>query len=151
MSVKYIVFIMYMMAKQITIWIGEELLERVRVYAKDKTGSSKALSGTINKIMEEYLSKEQKDDSSVRSDNTHTHKGGVADTMEWIERNNPKGITKSDIHKAIKETKGMDLRTIRKYEPEVVTNLLLLGYQAHPSNPNLFVRYEISDVNLNEL
>ena len=151
MSVKYIVFIMYMMAKQITIWIGEELLERVRVYAKDKTGSSKALSGTINKIMEEYLSKEQKDDPSVRSDNTHTHKGGVADTMEWIERNNPKGITKSDIHKAIKETKGMDLRTIRKYEPEVVTNLLLLGYQAHPSNPNLFVRYEISDVNLNEL
>ena len=151
MSVKYIVFIMYMMAKQITIWIGEELLERVRVYAKDKTGSSKALSGTINKIMEEYLSKEQKDDSSVRSDNTHTHKGGVADTMEWIERNNPKGITKSEIHKAIKETKGMDLRTIRKYEPEVVTNLLLLGYQAHPSNPNLFVRYEISDVNLNEL
>ena len=151
MSVKYIVFIVYMMAKQITIWIGEELLERVRVYAKDKTGSSKALSGTINKIMEEYLSKEQKDDPSVRSDNTHTHKGGVADTMEWIERNNPKGITKSDIHKAIKETKGMDLRTIRKYEPEVVTNLLLLGYQAHPSNPNLFVRYEISDVNLNEL
>lgn len=151
MSVKYIVFIMYMMAKQITIWIGEELLERVRVYAKDKTGSSKALSGTINKIMEEYLSKEQKDDPSVRSDNTHTHKGGVADTMEWIERNNPKGITKSDIHKAIKETKGMDLRTIKKYEPEVVTNLLLLGYQAHPSNPNLFVRYEISDVNLNEL
>ena len=151
MSVKYIVFIMYMMAKQITIWIGEELLERVRVYAKDKTGSSKALSGTINKIMEEYLSKEQKDDPSVRSDNTHTHKGGVADTMELIERNNPKGITKSDIHKAIKETKGMDLRTIKKYEPEVVTNLLLLGYQAHPSNPNLFVRYEISDVNLNEL
>ena len=81
----------------------------------------------------------------------HTHKGGVADTMEWIERNNPKGITKSEIHKAIKETKGMDLRTIKKYEPEVVTNLLLLGYQAHPSNPNLFVRYEISDVNLNEL
>ena len=151
MSVKYIVFIMYMMAKQITIWVGEELLERVRVYAKDKTGSSKALSGTINKIMEEYLSKEQKDDPSVRSDNTHTHKGGVADTMEWIERNNPKGITKSEIHKAIKETKGMDLRTIKKYEPEVVTNLLLLGYQAHPSNPNLFVRYEISDVNLNEL
>ena len=151
MSVKYIVFIMYMMAKQVTIWIGEELLERVRVYAKDKTGSSKALSGTINKIMEEYLSKEQKDDPSVRSDNTHTHKGGVADTMEWIGRNNPKGITKSEIHKAIKETKGMDLRTIKKYEPEVVTNLLLLGYQAHPSNPNLFVRYEISDVNLNEL
>lgn len=140
-----------MMTKQITIWISEELLERVRVYAKDKTGSSKALSGTINKIMEEYLSKEQKDDPSVRSDNTHTHKGGVADTMEWIEHNNPKGITKSEIHKAIKETKGMDLRTIKKYEPEVVTNLLLLGYQAHPSNPNLFVRYEISDVDLDKL
>ena len=133
-------------------WIADdEVIERLREYSRKKTGSSKALSGTINQIIVEYLSKEQKDDPSVRSDNTHTHKGGVADTMEWIERNNPKGITKSDIHKAIKETKGMDLRTIKKYEPEVVTNLLLLGYQAHPSNPNLFVRYEISDVNLNEL
>ena len=133
-------------------WIADdEVIERLREYSRKKTGSSKALSGTINQIIVEYLSKEQKDDPSVRSDNTHTHKGGVADTMEWIERNNPKGITKSDIHKAIRETKGMDLRTIKKYEPEVVTNLLLLGYQAHPSNPNLFVRYEISDVNLNEL
>ena len=133
-------------------WIADdEVIERLREYSRKKTGSSKALSGTINQIIVEYLSKEQKDDPSVRSDNTHTHKGGVADTMEWIERNNPKGITKSDIHKAIKETKGMDLRTIKKYEPEVVTNLLLLGYQAHPSNPNLFVRFEISDVNLNEL
>ena len=133
-------------------WIADdEVIERLREYSRKKTGSSKALSGTINQIIVEYLSKEQKDDPSVRSDNTHTHKGGVADTMEWIERNNPKGITKSEIHKAIKETKGMDLRTIKKYEPEVVTNLLLLGYQAHPSNPNLFVRYEISDVNLNEL
>ena len=133
-------------------WIADdEVIERLREYSRKKTGSSKALSGTINQIIVEYLSKEQKDDPSVRSDNTHTHKGGVADTMEWIGRNNPKGITKSEIHKAIKETKGMDLRTIKKYEPEVVTNLLLLGYQAHPSNPNLFVRYEISDVNLNEL
>lgn len=133
-------------------WIADdEVIERLREYSRKKTGSSKALSGTINQIIVEYLSKEQKDDPSVRSDNTHTHKGGVADTMEWIEHNNPKGITKSEIHKAIKETKGMDLRTIKKYEPEVVTNLLLLGYQAHPSNPNLFVRYEISDVNLNEL
>ena len=133
-------------------WIADdEVIERLREYSRKKTGSSKALSGTINQIIVEYLSKEQKDDPSVRSDNTHTHKGSVADTMEWIERNNPKGISKSDIHKAIKETKGMDLRTIKKYEPEVVTNLLLLGYQAHPSNPNLFVRYEISDVDLDKL
>ena len=133
-------------------WIADdEVIERLREYSRKKTGSSKALSGTINQIIVEYLSKEQKDDPSVRSDNTHTHKGGVADTMEWIERNNPKGITKSDIHKAIKETKGMDLRTIKKYEPEVVSNLLLLGYQAHPSNPNLLVRYEISDVDLDKL
>ena len=133
-------------------WIADdEVIERLREYSRKKTGSSKALSGTINQIIVEYLSKEQKDDPSVRSDNTHTHKGSVADTMEWIERNNPKGISKSDIHKAIKETKGMDLRTIKKYEPEVVSNLLLLGYQAHPSNPNLFVRYEISDVDLDKL
>ena len=124
--------------------VSVELRDRLKVLKGKGVSYERFITDLIGSVG-------QKDDPSVRSDNTHTHKGGVADTMEWIERNNPKGITKSEIHKAIKETKGMDLRTIKKYEPEVVTNLLLLGYQAHPSNPNLFVRYEISGVNLNEL
>jgi urocanate hydratase len=131
-----------MMTKQITIWISEELLERVRVYAKNKTGSSKALSGTINKIMEEYLSKDQKKDPPTHSDSTHTHetKKGIEDIMEFIEDNYPQGITKQKIEEAIKEFKGMDTRTIRKYEPEIIKNILLKGYQPHPKNSNLFLR-----------
>ena len=131
---------MCMMTKQITIWISEELLERVRVYAKDKTGSSKALSGTINKIMEEYLSKDQKEDPPTHSDSTHTHKTGIQDILEFIEDNYPQGITKQKIDEAIKEFKGMDTRTIRKYEPEIIKNILLKGYQPHPKNSNLFLR-----------
>ena len=131
---------MCMMTKQITIWISEELLERVRVYAKDKTGSSKALSGTINKIMEEYLSKDQKEDPPTHSDSTHTHKTGIQDILEFIEDNYPQGITKQKIDEAIKEFKGMDTRTIRKYEPEIIKNILLKGYQPHPRNSNLFLR-----------
>ncbi len=131
---------MCMMTKQITIWISEELLERVRVYAKNKTGSSKALSGTINKIMEEYLSKDQKEDPPTHSDSTHTHKTGIQDILEFIEDNYPQGITKEKIDEAIKEFKGMDTRTIRKYEPEIIKNILLKGYQPHPKNSNLFSR-----------
>lgn len=141
--VKYIALIMYSMTKQITIWINEELLEKVRTYAKNKTGSSKALSGTINKIMEEYLSKEQEGNPPSHPENTRTHKKGIDDILNWIKANNPTGITKSEIDRAIKEIKGMDTRTIKKYEPEVINNLLFLGYQTHPANPNLFIRYDL--------
>ena len=135
---------MCMMTKQITIWISEELLERVRVYAKDKTGSSKALSGTINKIMEEYLSKDQKEDPPTHSDSTHTHKTGIQDILEFIEDNYPQGITKKKIDEAIKEFKGMDLRTIQKYEPEIIKSILSIGYKPHPKNNNLFLRYNMT-------
>ena len=135
---------MCMMTKQITIWISEELLERVRVYAKDKTGSSKALSGTINKIMEEYLSKDQKEDPPTHSDSTHTHKTGIQDILEFIEDNYPQGITKQKIDEAIREYKGMDLRTIKKYEPEIIKSILTMVYKPHPKNSNLFLRYNMT-------
>ena len=128
------------MEKQITILINEELLERIRTYAKEKTGSSKALSGTINKIIEEYLSKDQKEDPPTHSDSTHTHKTGIQDILEFIEQNNPTGITKQKIDEAIKEFKGMDTRTIRKYEPEIIKSILTMGYKPHPKNNNLFLR-----------
>ena len=136
---------MCMMTKQITIWISEELLERVRVYAKDKTGSSKALSGTINKIMEEYLSKDQKEDPPTHSDSTHTHKthekkSGVEDVMEFIKKYYPDAITRAGIEDAIRQTKGMDQRTISKYKPVVLQSLLSNGYSRHPENPLLFLK-----------
>jgi hypothetical protein len=137
-----------MMTKQITIWISEELLERVRVYAKNKTGSSKALSGTINKIMEEYLSKDQKEDPPTHSDSTHTHetheaKKGIEDIMEWIGKNSPTGITRKQIEKLIQEYKGMDSRTIRKYEPLIISQLLEDGFKQHPANQELLIKYNL--------
>ena len=56
-------------------WIAEDkIIERLREYAKKKTGSSKALSGTINKIIEEYLDMEEKEDPPIHSNSTHTQK-----------------------------------------------------------------------------
>ena len=125
-------------------WIAEdEVIEKLREYSKKKTGSSKALSGTINKIIEEYLSKDEKEEAPSHPNNAHTHKKGIDDILDWIKENNPTGITKSEIERAIKEVKGMDTRTIRKYEPEVIHNLLSLGYQMHPINSNLFIRYDL--------
>ena len=132
------------MDKQVTIWIDEDLLKRIRTYAKDKTGSSKALSGTINKIIDEYLSKDQKEDPPTHSDNTRTHKTGIQDILEFIEENNPTGITKQKIQEAIREYKGMDTRTIRKYEPEIIKSILSMGYKPHPKNNNLFLRYNMT-------
>ena len=132
------------MDKQVTIWIDEDLLKRIRTYAKDKTGSSKALSGTINKIIDEYLSKDQKEDPPTHSDSTRTHKTGIQDILEFIEQNNPTGITKQKIDEAIKEFKGMDLRTIQKYEPEIIRSILTMGYKPHPKNSNLFLRYNMT-------
>ena len=128
------------MEKHITIIFEDETLEKVRKYAKKKTGSSKALSGTINQIIDEYLSKDQKEDPPTHSDSTHTHKTGTQDILEFIEDNYPQGITKQKIQEAIREYKGMDNRTIRKYEPEIIKSILTMGYKPHPKNSNLFLR-----------
>jgi hypothetical protein len=126
-------------------WIAEdEIIEKLRIYSKKLTGSSKALSGTINRILKEYLN-EKSDDSPQTSKDTRTHtKKGIEDILDWIEENNPSGITKSEIERAIKDTKGMDTRTVKKYEPEVIDSLVSKGYKPHPYNPNLFIRYELS-------
>ena len=125
-------------------WIAEDkIIERLREYAKKKTGSSKALSGTINKIIEEYLDMEEKEDPPIHSNSTHTHKNNIDDILDYIEENNPKGITKKEIEKAIENMRGFDIRTIKKYEPIVLDNLKNKGYHEHPHNPNLFIRYDI--------
>lgn len=133
------------MKKQVTFWINEDVLEALKEYSKRTTESDKALSGTVNVILQEYLKKASKD-TPIHSETAHTHtnKNGIDDILDWIEENNPSGITKDQIDKAIKNLKGMDQRTIRKYEPEVINNLLLKGYKAHPKNNKLYIRYDLS-------
>ena len=134
------------MEKHITIIFKEDTLERVRNYSLRTKGKSKRLSETVNDIIEEYLNIAERETPPTHSDNTHTHKTGIQDILEFIEDNYSQGITKQKIDEAIKEFKGMDTRTIRKYEPEVIHNLLSLGYKTHPVNPNLYIKYEIPDM-----
>ena len=82
----------------------------------------------------------QKEDPPSHSNDTHTHKKGTKDILDFIEENNPTGITKQKIDEAIREYKGMDNRTIRKYEPEIIKNILTMGYKPHPKNSNLFLK-----------
>ena len=128
------------MEKHITIIFKEDTLERVRNYSLRTKGKSKRLSETVNDIIEEYLNIAERETPPTHSNDTHTHKTGIQDILEFIEDNYPQGITKQKIDEAIKEFKGMDTRTIRKYEPEIIKNILLKGYQPHPRNSNLFLR-----------
>ena len=131
------------MEKHITIIFKEETLEKLREYAKKKTGSRKALSGTLNDIIEEYLNIAEKSNPPIHSNNTHTHKTGIDDILDYIEENNPQGITKNEIERAIKDMKGFDMRTINKYEPIVLDTLKEKGYREHPNNPKVLIRYDL--------
>ena len=132
------------MKEQVTIWIDSELLQKVREYAEKETESKKALSGTITKILRERI-EQSKETPPTNSNNTHTHetKKGITDIIEWIDQHNPSGISKREIERAIRETKGMDMRTINKYMPEVIREISNKGYKAHPKNNNLYIRYDI--------
>jgi len=129
------------MNKQVVFWIDEELLEKLREYSRTESGSKKALSGTVNKILEKYLSNAD----TPKKSNTHTHetKKGIEDIMEWIGKNSPTGITKKKIEKLIQEYKGMDSRTIRKYEPLIISKLLEDGFKQHPANQELLIKYNL--------
>ena len=130
------------MKKQVTFWINEDVLEALKEYSKRTTESDKALSGTVNVILQEYLKKASKD-TPIHSNNTHTHKTGIDDILDYIEENNPKGITKNEIERAIKDMKGFDMRTINKYEPIVLDTLKEKGYREHPNNPKVLIRYDL--------
>ena len=128
------------MEKHITIIFKEDTLERVRNYSLRTKGKSKRLSETVNDIIEEYLNIAERETPPTHSDSTRTHKTGIQDILEFIEENNPTGITKQKIDEAIREYKGMDTRTIRKYKPEIIKSILTMGYKPHPKNNNLFLR-----------
>ena len=101
--------------------------------------------GKKGQTYEEIIRMLIKKNPPTHTDSTHTHKAtkGVSDVLEWIEENNPKGITKDRITQAIKDLKGYDTRTIQKYEPIVLQKIQENGFRQHPNNPNLFIRYEL--------
>jgi hypothetical protein len=138
------------MKEQVTIWIDKELLNEIRKYAEETTNSKKALSGTISNILREKIkhpNKPQSEADPKKPAHTHTESDDsdipdkrIMKTLEWIEKNNPTGITKKGIEEAIKETKGMDNRTVRKYMPIVQDRLRSIGYAEHPANHLLLIR-----------
>ena len=136
------------MVKAITFLMEEDVLEKLRAYTKSEARTSKALSGTLNKILIEYLNKkeiEQADPKKPAHTHTESDDSDIPDkrimkTLEWIEKNNPTGITKKGIEEAIKETKGMDNRTVKKYMPIVQDRLRAIGYSEHPANHLLLIR-----------
>jgi Asp-tRNA(Asn)/Glu-tRNA(Gln) amidotransferase B subunit len=123
---------------EVKLTMNKELWKKFKEAVINKYDSEKALSLTITSFIKDFLNENE----AVEKTNTHTHetKKGIEDIMEFIEDNYPQGITKQKIDEAIKEFKGMDTRTIRKYEPEIIKNILLKGYQPHPKNSNLFLR-----------
>ena len=124
---------------QTQIPISKELREKLKELGK----KGQTYEEIIISLIENKEKNQSGSDRPMPSRDTHTHKKGIDDILDWIKENNPTGITKSEIERAIKEVKGMDTRTIRKYEPEVIHNLLSLGYQMHPINSNLFIRYDL--------
>lgn len=124
---------------QTQIPISKELREKLKELGK----KGQTYEEIILSLIENKEKNQSRSDRPTPSRDTHTHKKGIDDILDWIKENNPTGITKSEIERAIKEVKGMDTRTIRKYEPEVIHNLLSLGYQMHPINSNLFIRYDL--------
>ncbi len=126
---------------EVKLQIDKKLWEEFKEAVQNELGSKKVYSGKIGNLIKEYL----KNDTPTNSNSTHTHKAtkGVSDVLEWIEENNPKGITKDRITQAIKDVKGYDIRTVQKYEPIVLQKIQENGFRQHPNNPNLFIRYEL--------
>ena len=124
---------------QTQIPISKELREKLKELGK----KGQTYEEIIISLIENKEKNKSGSDRPMPSRDTHTHKKGIDDILDWIKANNPTGITRPEIDRAIKEIKGMDTRTIRKYEPEVIHNLLSLGYQMHPINSNLFIRYDL--------
>lgn len=113
----------------------------VSVELRDRLKELKGKGISYERFIQDLINeKEQKEDPPSHSNDTHTHKKGIKDILDFIEENNPTGITKQKIDEAIREYKGMDTRTIRKYEPEIIKSILTMGYKPHPKNNNLFLR-----------
>ena len=117
----------------------------VSVELRDRLKELKGKGISYERFIQDLINeKEHKEDPPTHSNDTRTHKTGIQDILEFIEQNNPTGITKQKIDEAIREYKGMDLRTIKKYEPEIIKSILSMGYKPHPKNNNLFLRYNMT-------
>lgn len=151
------------MEKAITFLIEEDVLNELRAYAKKETGSKKALSGTLNKIIKEYL----RNDTPIPSSNAQTHfkdskninekeedieeeyniKGikapkKVIEIIKEMEKNYANAITVPIIIKITKEKIGFgkDPRTIKKYLNAVMEYMRNQNFINHPANPNVYIK-----------
>lgn len=118
----------------------------VSVELRDRLKELKGKGVSYERFIEDLINSESKRlERGIFSDNTHTHKthekkSGVEDVMEFIKKYYPDAITRAGIEDAIRQTKGMDQRTISKYKPVVLQSLLSGGYSRHPENPLLFLK-----------
>jgi ferritin-like metal-binding protein YciE len=129
---------------EVKLTMNKELWKEFKEAVINKYDSEKALSLTITSFIKDFLNENE----AVKKTNTHTHetherKKGIEDIMEWIGKNSPTGITKKTIENLIQEYKGMDSRTIRKYEPLIISKLLEDGFKQHPVNQELFIKYNL--------
>jgi len=129
---------------EVKLKIDKELWKTFKKTVEERLSIERGLSGTVTNLIKEYI----KDGNTPKKSNTHTHetheaKKGIEDIMEWIGKNSPTGITKKTIEKLIQDYKGMDSRTIRKYEPLIISKLLEDGFKQHPVNQELFIRYNL--------
>ncbi len=129
---------------EVKLTMNKELWKEFKEAVIDRYDSEKALSLTITGLIKDFL---DETDTPMKT-NTHTHethktKKGIEDIMEWIGKNSPTGITKKQIEKLIQDYKGMDSRTVKKYEPLIISKLLEDGFKQHPVNQELFIKYDL--------
>ena len=123
----------------------KEIIEELRKYSIETTGNEKRLSETMNNILREYFKNLKEKDTRIPVQTPRTQRrGSIDEILDYIEENNPTGITKKEIERAIKDMRGYDSRTVNKYEPIILEKLEEQGYKQHPRNTALFVKYDIN-------
>jgi len=108
---------------EVKLKIDKELWKTFKETVEERLSIERGLSGTVTNLIKEYI----KDGNTPKKSNTHTHET----------------ITKKKIEKLIQEYKGMDSRTIRKYEPLIISKLLEDGFKQHPANQELLIKYNL--------
>ena len=128
---------------EVKIKVKEELWQEFKETVKQRTGSKKALSGTIGNLIHQYLDNP--------SDHTRTHMPKEesiteAKTRKITERilYDPMyatGVTNQEtIQKLIMQTIGGDKRTISRYTPLVHEKLKENGFISHPLNNTIMIQ-----------
>jgi len=128
---------------EVKLKVDEKLWQVFKEAVKQRTGSSKALSGTVTKLIQGYVANPQ--------DHAHTH---MLPTKSVTQRKTEKiterilydpmyatgSTNKQVIQKLISETIGGDRRTLDRYTPLVVEQLKENGFEQHPRNKDILIQ-----------